>query len=143
MDTPVKQDLPIKHGAHVSSGEARGEQALRDRYFAAQLVLVLSLILWRGLEASPRVSTLDGGQFAASTGGRVLAFVCLALSTIALVQVAWTTWKRWRDLEIAALALLLVLSLAWRRDIDVFDLLYAASASAAALTWFFFRRARS
>ena len=132
-------NTPVNAGTSITSDK---ERSRRDRYYAAQLVLVLSLVLWRALESSPRISTLDGGQFAASTPGRVLAFVCLFTSLIALVCIAWTTWKRWRDPEIAALGVSLLLSLAWRHGFDSFDLVYIAGASTAGLTWFFFRRVR-
>lgn len=102
----------------------------------AHLALALLLVLWTAIERTPALSSASGATWITTPLGRgaVLASELVAVVSLALVLVAsWRTRRAWRTW---VLLLAFAASLAWRREIDVFDLVYVALALALCVWWF-------
>ena len=100
---------------------------MSNLFACGHLVLALSMIFWR---------VFGGGGFAESAAGRLLALLMLVACVLAALAVLVQSVRRWRDPRVALLALALVLALASRERVDVFDLVYAGLAIGLALWWF-------
>ena len=101
------------------------------RLVLAHAWLAVSMSIWRAVESMPRLSSLNGGTFAASLGGRALAFVTVLGGVIALVVVTVSTFRMRRDLRALALCLALAGALWSRTRFDVFDVTYLSVVAIA------------
>jgi hypothetical protein len=105
-------------------------------FYGGHLVLALSLCFWRGFESLPGWSTADGGSFTGSSTGRLLGLATLSACLLGALVIVAQSLRRWRDPRVCLLALALVLALASRQSLDLFDFVYAGLAIGLALWWF-------
>ncbi len=101
------------------------------RLVLAHAWLAVSMSIWRIVESMPRLSSLNGGSFAASPVGRALAFVTVLGGVVALVVVILSTFRMRRDLRALALCLALAGALWKRAHFDVFDVTYLSFVAIA------------
>lgn len=128
-------------GTPDTRAHARGV-ARRDRVYAAHLFLCLCMLAWRAFEATPGWSAAQNGTFAASPVGVALIMVSVWSGVASAVgAAAWTAATR-TDAKLWVLLILMLLSMIWRRDIDVFDITYVALAAILSACWFNAGRAR-
>lgn len=121
--------------------EFRQRLARGDRLHTAHLVLCGAFALWRGIEATPSLSSVEGATWSSTALGRAFALVTMLCCLAALATIVVTTLRSRRDPGAWALFAALLLALAWRGSIDVFDLVYGGMALAFGAYWFRERRA--
>jgi len=105
-------------------------------FYGGHLVLALSMCFWRGFESIPGWSAKDGGSFTGSGAGRLLGLATLIACLLCALVIVTQSVRRWRDPRVSLLAVALVLALASRKRVDVFDFVYAGLALAFAIWWF-------
>ena len=125
-------------------GDEHGARAVRrgDRIHLGHVFLAGSMAFWRLLAATPELAAARGGVFEPSAFGRALALATLLGGVFVLGVVLVGSAAQWRDARTSGLALLLVLALASRRELGVFDLAYLVLAAVLAVLWFHDGRTR-
>ncbi|MBK7875702.1 MAG: hypothetical protein IPJ77_08120 [Planctomycetes bacterium] len=118
----------------------RRSLARGDRLHVAHLVLVATMAVWRGALATPALAADQGATWTSSPLGRALALASVLVGVAALAVAVATTLKLRTDRAAWALLAAMVLALAWRERVDVFDLVYGALALALGAYWFRERR---
>lgn len=106
----------------------------------AHLLLCADLALWRATQSTPSLAALHGAQWVSSGPGRALALASELVGVTALAVAVVTTFRAGRDARAWTLLAALVLALAWRAEVDVFDLAYAALSLGLGAWWYRIRR---
>lgn len=109
----------------------------------AHLALCADLALWRATQATPSLAAVHGAAWVSSGPGRSLAFASELVGVAALAIAVVTTLRAGgpsRDGRAWLLLASLVLALAWRTDVDVFDLVYGALCLGLGAWWYRVRR---
>lgn len=107
-----------------------------DLLHGAHLVLAALFVVWTAIERTPSLASSSGATWISTPLGRGATFVTELGAVVALGCVAWQTWRERSSWRAWLLALALGLSIAWRKELDVFDLVYVASALVLGLWWF-------
>jgi hypothetical protein len=106
----------------------------------AHLALCADLALWRATQATPSWSAVQGAEWVASGAGRALALASELIGVVALVAAVVATLRSGRDARAWGLLAALALALAWRAEIDAFDLAYAGLTVGLGAWWYRIRR---
>ena len=125
-----------------ASGTSESDVRRGDWIYGGHLFLGTSMALWRVLAATPRVAATQGGEFETSLVGRALATATVTGGVLLIAIVTWLSFLPRRELKTSALWALLVLSILWRRETDVFDLVYLALVAILGVVWFYDERPR-
>jgi hypothetical protein len=108
----------------------------RDRVYAAHLFLCGAMIAWRMVEEMPDLAASQNAPFTRSSIGIAITMISVGLGVASAVAAASLTAIVRRDPRLWILLAAMVLSMIWRRDIDVFDVIYAALAAVLSAWWF-------
>ena len=116
--------------------ELRARIRSGDLLHGAHLVLAALYAVWTAIERTPGLASSSGAVWISSPLGRGVTLVTELLAVVALACVAVQSWRARAVWRTWILALALGLALAWRKDVDVFDLVYVALALVLGLWWF-------
>jgi multisubunit Na+/H+ antiporter MnhC subunit len=116
--------------------------ARRDWAYAGHVALCAVMIAGRMAESTPSLSAAQNGAYAGTPLVIALTMLSIWIGVASAVGVLALTVMVRDDAKLWILAVLMALSILWRRDIDVFDITYVALAAVLAAWWFNAGRAR-